>query len=218
MGGLTPEEEMAVHAKITQKLEQEGEKIKAEMAERASHKIQILFTSDRKAENASYTISFWESGKRLHGGGDEMMFICRRRATAKKVRPVEVIGRASKALTERGCDAIIPGHLAEQGVIVCPECHTRHETDQIGDSVFYRTTMREAARVLAYWWDKLKGDADINVKYSPSDPRVQLMVQTVGVAEARRLRGLTVYPLKRIIKDVSTGASVESRFYSLLTA
>lgn len=199
------------------------EEAAAEQAEiqkkKANHKIQIWFVTDRKLHGTcSYSISFWESGKRLHGGGDEMMFLCRRHEGAPKLAPMEVVSPKAN-VGPRGCGKLIPGGLAElSGFVVCPHCQTKHRTDQIGDSVFYKTSIKDAAKVLADWWRKLDCDADVYVKYAPSDPRTMLMAQTMGFKKARELKGLTIYPLAHIIQDTLTGATVESRFEALLTA
>lgn len=203
---------------FAERLEAEATAHAESAAKKAGHKIQLWFKSDRTAHGlVAYSLSFWESGKRLHGGGDEMMFVCRRHAGAPRVAPFEVSSPKTRA-TSRGCDGLIPGGLAVGDRIICPHCQTAHRTDQIGDSIFYRTTMTKAADVLAGWWRKLGCDADIYVKYAPTDPRVILMGRAVGLEKARKLKGLTIYPLERIIKDTAVGSTVESRFKALLTA
>jgi hypothetical protein len=215
---LTDEESEAVNMAMA-RLAFEGEKLAKEQAEKADYKIQVWFTSDRRQTGpCSYTLSFWESGKRLHGGGDEMMFVCRRHAHAPKVTPLDVVGPQAK-VGQSGCGMLIPGdHMLPGNFLVCPHCHTKHRSDQVADSIFYRTDITAASKILAKWWRKLDHNADIYVKYCPTDPRVQLMAQSMGIRKAREMKGLTIYPLKRIITDTSAGASVESRFRALLTA
>lgn len=215
-----PAELGQVRDHLLQRFQEEEEKAAEERAKKADFKIQIWFVSDRNLKGeSSFTLSFWESGKRLHGGGDEMMFVCRRHAKAKKLTSIEVSRPGHKSLTERGCDGLIPGSLVQAGgLVVCPHCMTRHKSDQIGDSIFYRTDMDKAAEILAGWWRRLECNSDIYVKYSPTDPRTRLMAQTLGYKKARDLKGLTIYPLMRILADVSAGSSVEARFKALLTA
>jgi len=204
---------------LSQRINEAAEEESKKKKEKAKYKIQISFVSDRKLHDAcSYTISFWESGLRMHGGGDEMMFICRRHEDAPKVIPLEVAGPKAN-VGPRGCGMLIPGGLAEMsGIIVCPHCQTAHRTDQIGDSVFYKTPISSAAKVLAEWWRKLDRNADIYVKFSPTDPRTKLMMQSEGFRRARELKGLTIYPLKNIIRDTVGGSTLESRFEALLTS
>lgn len=207
----------AATAKLNERIIEEAEKSAAEMAKRADFKIQIWFRSDRSMHKPiAYSLSFWESGKRLHGGGDEMMFICRRHAHSPKLTPFDVGMARTKSV--RGCDGLIPGGLADSGVIVCPHCHVKHKPDQIGDSIFYRTTIDQAVDVLAKWWRKTGGRADLYAKYSPTDPRSIMMAQNYDYRTAREKKGLTIYPLQNILKDTLNGASLESRIKAFITA
>jgi hypothetical protein len=209
-------------ARILRKIEEENKRQAVEMAKRADYKIQLWFKSDRKRDSAAYTLSFWESGKRLHGGGDEMMFICRRHHDAPKVtaksRPFDVVTPKHIEVGPLGCGMLIPGGLVQAGFVICPHCQTQHQTELIGDSIFYRTSMQKAAQILEQWWRKLACNADIYVKYCPVDPRVSLMSKTMTPRRVRELKGLTIYPLKNIIADTAVGSTVESRFKALLTA
>lgn len=204
---------------ILKKAAEEDKKSAAEMAKRAKYKIQIWFQSARHTQGpVTYSISFWESGKRLHGGGDEMMFICRRHDRAKPIAPFEAVSPKAPP-GSKGCGKLIPGGVAElTGVLLCPHCGTKHRTDEVGDAVLYRTSIEKASEILATWWRKLDCNADIYVKYCPTDPRVILMSKTMSPQVAREKKGLTIYPLANILKDTLVGATVESRFKALLTA
>lgn len=209
---------LGISPELLDRIKTEVAKGKDEQEKMAEYKIQIVFSSDRSiAKPVSFSLSFWESGKRLHGGGDEMMFICRRHADAPRVTPKDIVVPNAKA-TERGCDGLISGGLTQGGILVCPHCHTKHTTDQVGDSVFYRCTSDQAAHILAHWWRKLGHKADLYSKFTPTDPRTIAMRDTYGWQKARELRGLTIYPLARIIEDTSVGATVESRFKAFLLA
>lgn len=204
-------------ARLNERIEEEAKKSAEEMAKRADFKIQIWFRSERSMHKPlAYSLSFWESGKRLHGGGDEMMFICRRHANSPRLTPFDVAMGPKKTL--RGCDGLIPGGLADTGVIVCPHCHTKHKPDQIGDSIFYRTTVDQAADILARWWRKLGSRADLYAKYNPNDPRSIMMAQNYDFRTAREKKGLTIYPLQNILKDTLNGATLEGRFKAFITA
>jgi hypothetical protein len=208
----------AATQRINARIQEEAEKTAKEMATRADYKIQIWFRSERSMKKPiAYTLSFWESGKRLHGGGDEMMFICRRHEHAPQLSAWEV--DAAKLKSPRGCDGLIPGGIGgNTGLLVCPHCHARHKPDQVGDSIFYRTTVNQAADVLAKWWRKLGGKADLYAKYNPTDPRSIMMAQNYDYRTAREKKGLTIYPLQNILKDTLAGATLESRFKAFITA
>jgi len=206
---------------LEQKIAEENKKSAEEMAKKADYKIQIWFRSERSINRPlTYSLSFWESGKRLHGGGDEMMYICRRHKTAQAATPFEVANVLNK--TERsvtGCNGLIPGELVQpEGLIVCPHCMLKHKSTDIGDSILFRTTIDEAATVLETWWNRLKGNADIYAKYSPTDPRTVMMYKEYDHRVAREKKGLTIYPLKNILKDTLAGSSIHSRFKAFITA
>jgi len=214
------DKELRIQGIIHDRIVKAAEDAKEELKKKATYKIQLWFQSQRSMYGNlnAFSLSFWESGMRLHGGGDEMMFVCRRHADAHKLKPFDVVGPDSIAGI-RGCDGLIPGGLAQlNNWVVCPHCQTKHRTEDIGDSIFYRTSMQRAADILAKWWRKLGCNADIYVKYCPTDPRVILQSKTMTPRKARELKGLTIYPLERIITDTVHGATVESRFKALLTA
>ena len=102
--------------------------------------------------------------------------------------------------------------------MVCPHCLLTHTSIEVGDSVFFRLSVDKAAEVLDQWWHRLGCDADIYVKYSPTDIRVKAMQTAHGARAARDLRGLTIYPLENILKDTANGASSHSRFRALILA
>jgi hypothetical protein len=207
------------YEKLAAKLAEANRKSKEEMDKKADYKIQIWFRSDRSIRKPiTFTLSFWESGKRLHGGGDEMMFLCRRHTEAPRLAPFEVAFSKKDILRDRGCDGFISGGLVNVGMVVCPHCHTKHRTSEIGDSIYYTQTIEQASSTLASWWRKLDGNADIYAKYRPDDPRTVQMARGYCPRTAREKKGLTIYPLANILKDTMTGASVESRFKAFITA
>jgi hypothetical protein len=203
---------------IAAKIEIENVKAAEAAAKKAKYKIQIWFRSERSLHKPlAYSISFWESGKRLHGGGDEMMFICRRNQSAPKISPFDRV--STKMTSDIGCNGLIPGDIAEDtGVVVCPHCYTRHQLTEIGDSIFYQTTIQQASERLAWWWRKLGCNADIYAKYSPTDPRTVMMARHYDAKTAREKKGLTIYPLENILKDTLAGSSLETRLKAFITA
>ena len=192
-----------------------------EMKLRAKYKIQIWFKSDRSlSKPLAFSLTAWQSGKRLHGGGDEMMFLCRRHQHARPVAPFEVgyISDATHHPTKRGCGMFIPGENNVGACVVCPHCGTKHNPEDVGDAVFFRLTANNAAMVLATWFRKLESNADLYAKYSPQDPRTVMMAKNYNPATARAKKGLTIYPLKNILDDVSHGSTIESRFRAFILA
>jgi hypothetical protein len=189
---------------------------------KARYKIQIWFRSGRSmTKPVAFALSAWQSGKRLHGGGDEMMFLCRKHATARDVAPSEVAFRDSSFIrtpTKRGCGLFIPGENSVNDMILCPHCGVSHASESIGDSVFYRLTPNNAASVLVSWFRRLESNADLYAKYTPQDPRSIMMAKSYDPVTARQKKGLTIYPLKNILEDTANGSTLESRFKAFILA
>ena len=204
-------------AKLFEEIQAETAKTAAEMEKKARYKIQLFFQSERSDKKPmAFTLSVWESGKRLHGGGDECLFICRRQRGAV-AKPFDVMGKEVKS--PMGCGGFISGDLvSDDGKMVCPHCLLPHTSTEVGDSVFFRLSADKAASVLEQWWYRLGGNADIYMKYSPFDVRVKMMQDAYGVRKARELKGMTIYPLENILKDTANGTSVHSRFRALILA
>jgi hypothetical protein len=203
------------------RIQKAAEESAAEMAKRAKYKIQIWFRSDRSMHKpVTFSMSFWESGKRLHGGGDELLFICRRHEQAPKIKPFAMANIARKSISQKGCDGLISGdHVSPEGIVVCPHCGISHRSDQIGDAIMFpNVTIDSAAKILAQWWRKIGSNADIYAKYSPTDPRTVMMSRAYSPRKAREKKGLTIYPLGNILKDTLNGASLESRMRAFITA
>ena len=202
---------------------QRDELVKAEKYSKSQYKLQLWIKSDRSLHKPlAFTLSFWESGKRLHGGGDESMWVCRKKPDAPRPpKPFGVAHRPStftKEATPNGCDSVIPGDHAVRGFVLCPYCGVRWDTEHIADALFYRLTVSKAAEVVSEWYRKLSNDCDIYVKYRPEDVRVKMMARKYGVRHARQHKGLVIYPNVNLVRDCLNGATVESRIKALLLA
>ena len=213
---------MDIQAQLMKKIREEQVKNLNDKKVKGKYKIQIWFRSDRSlTKPIAFSLSAWQSGMRLHGGGDEMMFLCRKHKNAKDAMPAEVkfMASASNAnLTKRGCGLFIPGENNINGTVVCPHCGIQHHEESIGDSVFYRLSADKAAAVLVDWYRKLDSCADIYAKYSPVDPRTVNMAKEQDIKTAREKKGLTIYPWTNILQDTANGATLESRFKAFILA
>lgn len=210
----------ALTERLGAQVAEENKKADAERALKADYKIQIWFRSNRTLfGDNDFTLQAWESGKRLHGGGDELMRICRRLPNAPKPTRADIAGMANQEIAGRGgCGNFIPGELIVHGRVACPHCQMQHDSEFIATSVFYRTSMTRAADILVEWWNRLGGRASLYAKYHPMDPRSAAMQTEHGYRKAQELKGLTVYTLEGIIRDTSTGRSLASAFRAFLTA
>lgn len=207
--------------RLDEQVAQENAKAAAERKLKADYKIQIWFRANRTLWGLNdYTLSFWESGKRLHGGGDELMRVCKRHAGAPKPRHIETLAMPKKDAAEKGgCGLLIPGGSIVRGLVQCPHCQLMHDPEHITTGIYYRTTMTDAADILATWWRKLDGRASLYAKYSPVDPRYLAMASEHSFNMAQEKKGLTVYTLERILQDTTvTGRTLESAFKAFVTA
>lgn len=226
-GGHVYEEGEQVKEAITQIMKDRG-LIKPEEV-KARYKIEVHFGKDRSIsalKPSTGAVLIWESGKELHGGGDDKMYWCGYDDCNKPIRST----------------AMGAFHL------VCPHCQRENFLDQIskdqhiaavrkrGQSTrqfqampcivgekFFKLPPKKLASLLAKTWYNLDCDADIYAKYHPLDirrrPETHGIVETVdGIQKAREKRALMIYPLKNILKDTAAGADLEVRLLAFVTA
>lgn len=189
---------------------------------RAGYKIEITFGPNRSSlKDYTALISLWESGKFFHGGGDASMYFCldcraMHPKTATKLITAILDGKETKE--KFGCGYPIPGASMGGGLAICPHCQKPIDTDKLtGQVPFYGTTPDLAAFVARYF-EVLKHNADIYCKYHMTDIRYKAMEKAKGLELARRLRGLFIYPVGRILKDTAAGATLDSRFRAFFNA
>lgn len=90
----------------------------------------------------------------------------------------------------------------------------------VSDCILVSASPEVIASLLAKYWMKLDGNADLYMKYHPVNIKHQ---QAAGYFNHERpvwdeADQLVVYPLKNIIQDTSAGASLVGRFRALLLA
>jgi len=174
----------------------------------AKYKIQVYFGEDRTVQGPNAVeLTFWESGKELHGGGDASMVICR--DALSKANPPPGCGYPFS--TDHYIDTI-GGTIA-----VCPNCRRALNAARVAKDFHGRVETRVLSRFLAKLWRQLGSNADIYLKFQPGDIRYTA-AKGDGVHEFRRGQIPAIYSLKRLIEDTSYGSSVEDRFYAFLTA
>jgi hypothetical protein len=170
---------------------------------RAGYKIEIHFGPGRTVMGPNVALlQAYESGKRLNGGGDELMYWC------KDVR---------KGYDD-GCWGPIPGNWIQGPVAWCQSCGATVRAEYLTGQRIMKVSTPKLAEHVAGIWRQLKMNADIYCKFNPEDIRYKICEQKLGATKARRLRGLFIYPLANILKDTAAGASVESRFSAFFRA
>lgn len=208
-----------------------AKKIKTELADatvKAQFKIEIQFGKDRSTSELKPSVGvmlIWESGKRLHGGGDEQMFWC----------------------GYQDCQSPISSASFSNFHVVCPSCNRESFLDQqskrdhvsmmkqsgvdsrqleslplVFSERLFRLPPSKLADLIEKVWFSLGCNADIYLKYHPTDIRYKAMATTFQNSKqrdkARALRGLHIYPLARILKDTSAGGSAVTKFKAFITA
>lgn len=178
----------------------------------AKYKLEVMFGDDRSMHRPfSGSISFWESGSKLHGGGDSKLYVC------DSVVP----GREA-----RGCGAFIPDSANGLNFIVCPKCNTMWRNEEIVGEIWFRLTMHKWAEVLLKWFQRLEHNADIRLKYARKDIRSvaereqdhQMGGELLEKARDPESRATAIYPLANIIKDTAAGADLYGRILAFLSA
>lgn len=213
----TPEQlraaELAAQAGERYQTEEQAEKALAEAGllqeVRAKYKIEISFGPGRTTRGPNLAgIQVWESGKKLHGGGDELMFFCQDVTPGKN----------------DGCWAVIPGdhagynqHTGKE-VALCQKCNRVWSPEQLTSMRVFKTSTHSLATTVENLFRQLDSNADLYCKYHPTDIRYQAMLKDKGLETARRLKGMHMYRLARILRDTSAGASLHGRIVAFLSS
>lgn len=205
---LSPEEAQAVEERkeaLDKLLEQE---------QIAKYKLEVMF-SHRHTGRAPTPglVTWWESGNKLHGGGDSKLYLCDNSV-------------ADPRLEGRGCKKFIPDSANGLRFIVCPHCHVLWKPEHLVGEVFYRLPLEKWADVLLDWYVRLEMRADIYLKYGRKSIKQAQEIEAerglqgdlLNKARSIEQRSMYIYPLRNIIRDTSAGADLRGRILSFLRA
>lgn len=174
----------------------------------AKYKIDLLFGRNfRLSEPSAGALSFFESGNKLHGGGDTIIHFC----------PGKGLGRSD-------CEAPILDGGHGYGFLICPECHTAWQGEQVFGQILARLTPAGWAKLVLKYFLKFGMKADIRIKYHPDDLRSAAMreqnKQKMGddLNAVRAKRATRIYKLSALIKDTNAGADLEGRILAFIRA
>ena len=198
---LTDEEQHALKKRM-----EAMDKLLAE-AKKAKYKIELMFGHEYRT-NGAYpgAVSIWESGTKLHGGGDTKVYEC-----------------PARELKVSDCTGLIPDSSQGYGYLVCPNCKKVWQGNQVFGERLARLTTHGWAVLLYRFYVRLEHNADIYVKRPRRDLRQDAQAEQEKQRGGERLskarkREVFIYPLKNIIKDVNAGADPIKRFKALLSA
>lgn len=168
---------------------------------RARFKIEVMFEKGRTTNGPNLLgIQLWESGKKFHGGGDELMYWC------------------MDTDSNQGCKSPIPADHLRGPAGLCPTCNNGILLARAANMRVLRVSTRVLSEELVRIFRSLGGNADIYLKYHNTDIRYVAMERAKGSTVAKRLKGMHIYPLKNILKDTAAGADLANRFYIFLTS
>ena len=204
------------------------EKAKVEADLKAKYKIEIHFGKDRSSRGMKPTagaLLIWESGRRIHGGGDEKMYWC----------GYQDCGKPLSSDNFAYMHAICP--KCHREMFLDPEAKKRHmevlreenqpssgieDLPQVVGERFFKLTPGKIADLLVTTFNELERNADVYLKYHALDMRYDPKHETVKDLDnldlARMRRVPLIYTLKRIIADTSAGADLRTRFLAMITA
>jgi hypothetical protein len=175
--------------------------------QKAKYKIELLIVGPRSSRNLNLgMLSFWESGTKFHGGGDDKIYFC----PGKKERV-------------NNCYAVIPSAYNNLGVALCPSCGCTWKKASLIGEVPGRYPMQVWADLIYRYFRKLEHNCDIYLKHAP------LSIRSVAKQEQERQKGgellqgvrnriLHIYPLANIIVDTKHGSDITKRFYAFLVS
>lgn len=156
-------------------------------------------------------LSFWESGKKFHGGGDAKMYMC-----------------PGKDRGINDCEAFIPDPSQGYGFAFCPKCKNVWRASETPGEVFARLMPEGWAALLLKYFARLELNADIRIKMLKADREHSDIRKTAEVEQERqkggevlaaaRERVTRIYTLRSIIRDTSTGSDLYSRLLAFVKA
>jgi hypothetical protein len=173
---------------------------------KAKFKIELLFTAQFSIiKPVPGILSFWESGTKLHGGGDALIHFC----------PGKTLGRNE-------CEHYIPDPANGYGFLVCPGCHTVWNGKDVFGQILGRFTSQQWAENICKFYRRLDMNCDVVIKYHKLDIRTANRARFAGEAldkvrsADKRLK--RIYTLASMQQDLSSGSSLYDRILSFVRA
>jgi hypothetical protein len=187
---------------------------------RATYKLEVQFGKGRTSRGSPFpgVMSGWLSGSKFHGGGDEKIFECADDKCGAWILPHQIDQRT--VVRKDG------GQEIEEfmSLSYCGECGKIWRSEQTTGERLFKLTEQNWAYAILRMFRRLSMDADIYLKYHPIDIRYKTMMEMARnrggeeLAKAKKNRGLHIYPLKNIIKDVKHGSDLYGRIRAFINA
>jgi hypothetical protein len=122
------------------------------------------------------------------------------------------------------CKGVIDPRARMGTKVLCSKCNQLHNESTLVGELLFRLTPANWAQAILNQFIRLDHDADIYLKYHPTDVRYQTMLEMAraqggeAIAKARKNRGLHIYPLRNIITDTKNGADLYKRILAFIVA
>jgi len=212
--------------KATVSVTPEEKKSALEIPDLAKYKIELHFGKDRRPHGlCTGALTIWESGLRLHGGGDDKMYWCGYKACGKPMASSN-FGYAHVVCPwchkEQFLDMLIKeDHVKELIRDGKPTMGLENLPSVIGEK-YFKLYPQGIADILVTTFNDLGRNADFYIKYHPLDMRYDPKHETTRdmnkLDVARIKREPVIYSLKRLLIDLSTGSDLKKRILALITA
>lgn len=208
--------------------EEDVKKVEQDVADRAKYKIEVMFHKSRSSlpnKPSPVMVLIWESGRRLHGGGDEKMYWC---GYDNCGMPITSDDFAYMHVVCRHCQREMFLDPDSKALHIKNLRDERRNSDGIekmpyvvGEKLAYLPPSK-LAELLVKTWYQLEGLADVYFKYSPYEIRYDGKNETssdrFNLERVRLSRQPGIYTLKRIRGDIAAGADLKSRFLAMIVA
>lgn len=213
-GGLYDMAELAKDAVLDEEVEEKLSKMFAsDLSEaKARFKLEVCFTQDRSIHRPFLgMVSVWTNGGFLHGGGDEVVYLC----------PSRLDGKDDSKVT---CAEPMHIQFVSKRVAVCPKCKTAHDPKSLVGQVIARLPLQHWVTLMLKMFRRLDCNADLIVEHVDGDIRranEKEMERDRGgeiYAQVRANRKRIAYPLAKILQDTAAGATLEGRLRAFLLA
>jgi hypothetical protein len=185
----------------------------------AKYKIEVMVGPDRSGlRDFKAMISIHESGKHFHGGGDAGMYLCMdhrlfEKSNTTSPSALPLMKKMEKERTEYGCGAAIPNNHIAGPIAHCQNCGNLIPVEYMTGQVPYFGGIGGLVETVDILFRRLNHNADIYLKHFKFDIRYDLKNTKEEFKKVERARAnieKSIYPLYRILKDTSSGATMAS--------
>jgi hypothetical protein len=176
--------------------------------DRAKYKIEIVFPPRRKRNEAiACAITTFKSGGKLHGGGDELLYVCRNEKDA-------TIGCGSVLKDPPLLGMVDGGYIT---VYYCAKCNKHVNRELLASTFLYKLPVKTLAQNVYKFFRQLDSNADIYLKHMKVDIREAAKIGGDKMINVPQKMEYSIYTLKSIVKDAFTEGQIVKNITNFLT-